>query len=150
MKNILIILFVCISFSVFSQATQPRASQIKNTPAGGVSATNVQTAINELDTEKANLISPSFTTPSLGTATVTDDPYDATGWNGSTQVPTKNALRDKIETLTGVSGLTTNRTPYASSGTALADHANYIVHRSSAIQGNNGFSIMGQVVIGGT
>lgn len=31
---------------------------------------------------------------------VNDDPYGA-GWNGSTNVPTKNALYDKIETLTG-------------------------------------------------
>lgn len=29
-----------------------------------------------------------------------DDPYDATSWNGNTQVPTKNAIRDKIEGLT--------------------------------------------------
>ena len=31
--------------------------------------------------------------------TVPDDVYDATTWNGSTQVPTKNAVRDKIESL---------------------------------------------------
>lgn len=50
----------------------------------------------------------------------------------------------------GVSGLTTNRVPYAASSTSLADNANFIVRRSSAIQGNNGFGVMGQVVIGGT
>jgi hypothetical protein len=45
--------------------------------------------------------------------TVPDDAYDATGWNGSLAVPTKNALRDKIETLqpldsdlTTIAGLT--------------------------------------------
>lgn len=32
---------------------------------------------------------------------VTDDAYDATSWNGSTAVPTKNAIRDKIESLSG-------------------------------------------------
>jgi hypothetical protein len=32
-----------------------------------------------------------------GALHVPDDAYDATGWNGSTEVPTKNALRDKIE-----------------------------------------------------
>jgi hypothetical protein len=37
------------------------ASAVANTPAGGIAATNVQTAINELDTEKANLASPTFT-----------------------------------------------------------------------------------------
>lgn len=30
---------------------------------------------------------------------VPDDAYDATGWNGSLEVPTKNAIRDKIESL---------------------------------------------------
>jgi len=32
-------------------------------------------------------------------ATVNDDAYDPTTWNGSVQVPTKNAIRDKIESL---------------------------------------------------
>lgn len=36
-----------------------------------------------------------------GQATVTDDAYDATTWNGNFEVPTKNALRDKIESLAG-------------------------------------------------
>lgn len=31
--------------------------------------------------------------------TVSDDAYDATTWNWNTEVPTKNAIRDKIETL---------------------------------------------------
>jgi hypothetical protein len=44
---------------------------------------------------KAPLASPTFT----GTPAVPDDPYDATGWNGSTGIPTKNAVRDKIESL---------------------------------------------------
>lgn len=30
---------------------------------------------------------------------VPDEAYDATAWNGSLEVPTKNAVRDKIETL---------------------------------------------------
>lgn len=34
-----------------------------------------------------------------GTVSVPDDAYDATAWNGSTVVPTKNAVRDKIEAL---------------------------------------------------
>jgi len=37
------------------------ASGIVNTPSGGVAATDVQAAINELDTEKAPLASPAFT-----------------------------------------------------------------------------------------
>jgi len=49
------------------------AADITNTPAGGVSATNVQAAINELDTEKAPLSSPTFTdTPAAPTPPVGD------------------------------------------------------------------------------
>ena len=39
--------------------------------------------------------------------TVPDDAYDATTWNGSTEVPTKNAIRDKIESMGG-GGTVTN------------------------------------------
>lgn len=34
-----------------------------------------------------------------GAVSVPDDAYNATSWNGSLQVPTKNAIRDKIESL---------------------------------------------------
>lgn len=37
-------------------------------------------------------------TPTFGSVTVTDDAY-ASGWNGSSVVPTKNAVYDKIEAL---------------------------------------------------
>lgn len=37
------------------------ASSVTNTPAGNIAATNVQAALNELDTEKAPLASPTFT-----------------------------------------------------------------------------------------
>lgn len=33
--------------------------------------------------------------------TVLDEAYDATGWNGDLSVPTKNAIRDKIESMSG-------------------------------------------------
>jgi hypothetical protein len=47
----------------------PTASSVTNTPAGNISATNVQVALNELDTEKAPLASPTFTgTPAAPTA----------------------------------------------------------------------------------
>ena len=36
-----------------------------------------------------------------GQMTVSDDAYDATDWNGNLEVPTKNAIRDKIETIVG-------------------------------------------------
>lgn len=34
------------------------------------------------------------------------DPYDATNWNGNNEVPTKNDVRDKIESLSAGSGVT--------------------------------------------
>lgn len=34
-----------------------------------------------------------------GQMTVSDDAYDATDWNGNLEVPTKNAVRDKIESM---------------------------------------------------
>ena len=49
----------------------------------------------------------------VGDVLVDDEAYDATNWNGSLEVPTKNAVRDKIETLqpldadlTTIAGLT--------------------------------------------
>jgi len=52
-----------------------------------------------------------------GAVHVPDDAYDATGWNGSTEVPTKNAVRDKIEAI--VAGVTSvdNDTTLASDST---------------------------------
>lgn len=50
-----------------------------------------------------------------GDVTVSDEAYGA-GWNGSLEVPTKNALYDKIETLGGGSGIT--RTVVVTSGSA--------------------------------
>ncbi len=50
------------------------ASAIGNTPAGGIAATTVQGALNELDTEKAPLASPTFTgNPLAPTPTLGDD-----------------------------------------------------------------------------
>lgn len=67
MKKISIVLLsLSVAFSALSQTT-PRASQIKNTPAGGISATNVQSAINELDTEKTD--KETFTTLTFGSTT---------------------------------------------------------------------------------
>lgn len=47
---------------------------------------------------------------------VPDEAYDATAWNGSLEVPTKNAVRDKIEAMLGSSGIT--RTVVVTSGSA--------------------------------
>lgn len=47
---------------------------------------------------------------------VPDEVYDATAWNGSLEVPTKNAVRDKIESMAAGSGIT--RTVVITSGSA--------------------------------
>ena len=69
------------------------ATNIVNTPAGGLASTTVQAALNELDTEKANLSGATFT----GDVIVPDEVYGA-GWNGSLETPTKNAVYDKLQT----------------------------------------------------
>lgn len=49
----------------------------------------------ELYADKADKAGATFT----GDVIVPDEAYDATAWNGSLEVPTKNAVRDKIESL---------------------------------------------------
>lgn len=49
-----------------------------------------------------------------GAQYVPDDAYDATGWNGSAAVPTKNAIRDKIEAI--IAGLFQLETAATDSG----------------------------------
>ena len=44
----------------------------------------------------------------VGDVTVTDEAYNATSWNGNNEVPTKNAIRDKIESMGGGGGTTNN------------------------------------------
>lgn len=54
-----------------------------------------------------------------GAVTVLDEAYNATNWNGSLQVPTKNAVRDYLELLTGTT-LPATYQPLDSTLTALA------------------------------
>ncbi len=52
-----------------------------------------------------------------GDISVPDEVYNATAWDGSLEVPTKNALRDKIETLSGGSpGGTSGAVQYNNAG----------------------------------
>jgi len=48
-----------------------------------------------------------------GEVTVSDEAYDATNWNGSLEVPTKNAVRDKIESMSsgGLGNVVEDLTP---------------------------------------
>lgn len=56
---------------------------------------------------------------------VPDEAYDATAWNGSLEVPTKNAIRDKIESMGTSSGVwtpTLTNVSNANSLTAFSSH----------------------------
>lgn len=73
----------------------------------------------------------------VGNATVNDEAYGA-GWNGSLQVPTKNALYDKIEALSvGGGGVTTFNTR---SGAVTLTGADVSAAGASA-----GFSVTGSI-----
>jgi hypothetical protein len=84
------------------------------TPAGGGDVSKVGTPVNNqvgvwtgdgtIEGDVDLTFDTATNTLATGIVTVTDDAY-AASWNGSTAVPTKNAVYDKIETL-GSSGLT--------------------------------------------
>lgn len=69
------------------------AGIIAFTPTGGLSSTDVQSALNELDTEKARLDGAAFS----GTVTVPDLAYNSGTWDSSAAVPTRNAIRNELE-----------------------------------------------------
>lgn len=79
--------------------------------------TQINTNFSNLNTDKAELSGATFT----GDISVPDEAYWA-GWNGSLEVPTKNAVYDKIETMWG-GGATTfiwlTDTPSSYAGQAL-------------------------------
>lgn len=56
---------------------------------------NVQADWNQVNISADDYIKNKPTIP-----VVSDDPYDANSWNGNTDAPTKNAVRDKFESLT--------------------------------------------------
>lgn len=58
-----------------------------------------------------------------GDVSVPDEAYDATAWNGSLEVPTKNAVRDKIEAVILGAGTYTDEQAQDAIGTILADSA---------------------------
>ena len=91
-----------------SSTTYLRGDQTWATIAGGGDVTKVGTPVNNQvgvwtgdgTIEGDADLTFDGTTLAAAQVTVTDEVYGA-GWNGSTQVPTKNAVYDKIETLGG-------------------------------------------------
>jgi hypothetical protein len=63
----------------------------------------------------ANVLTTILTLENVATfavdVSVPDEVYDATNWNGSLEVPTKNAVRDKFESLTGGGNVSNTGTP---------------------------------------
>jgi hypothetical protein len=60
-----------LTFVLINAGSAVAASSVAFTPTGGIAAANVQAALAELDTEKANIASPTFTgTPTLPTGTI--------------------------------------------------------------------------------
>lgn len=57
------------------------------------------TGLGTMSTQNADAVTITGGTITATTVTVDDEAYDATGWNGDLTTPTKNAVRDKIESL---------------------------------------------------
>lgn len=101
------------------------AAQITNTPAGGIAAVTVQNALNELDGEKANLASPTFTgTPAAPTAA---------GGTNTTQIATTAFVRGEIDSLIAAApGALDTLDELAA---ALGDDANFASTVTTALAG---------------
>jgi hypothetical protein len=65
---------------------------------GMVLGTDIQAWDTDLDDLSDKTTTGQYT---FGNVVVTDEAYDATNWDNATTVPTKNAIRDKIEALPG-------------------------------------------------
>jgi hypothetical protein len=97
-----------LSFRIDNIVLQTQGDSVPQTPSGGI--TQAQADARYLQLSGGTL---------TGDLTVPDEAYDATAWNGSLEVPTKNAIRDKIETL--VAGAYTDEQARDAVGTALTD-----------------------------
>lgn len=73
------------------------SSTTATTQSPGDNSTKVATTAYVDAAAAAILDGATFT----GDVVVPDEAYDATNWNGSMEVPTKNAVRDKIEAIAG-------------------------------------------------
>jgi hypothetical protein len=101
MKKILFIIFVLISLtqSINAQATRTRVIYTSGVPAACVRGNvYINVATGNIYTFKTGTgcILSGNTSPSV---TVSDTAYDATTWNANTDAATKNAIRDKFESL---------------------------------------------------
>lgn len=101
------------------------ADDVAFTPAGGLAATNVQAAIQELDTEKAALASPTFTgTPAAPTAA---------GGTNTTQIATTAFVKNAVDAL--VSSAPGALDTLDELAAALGDDANFAATVTTALAG---------------
>jgi hypothetical protein len=84
-----------------------------------------------------------------GSLTVTDDAYGA-GWNGSAQVPTKNAVYDKIESLSGGSGPSLWKAKGNLSSANFRNTENVLSWNAFAINGGSDITLSGSEITCGT
>jgi hypothetical protein len=81
-------------------------------------------------------------------ALVDDDAY-ASSWNGSTQVPTKNAVYDKIETISG-GGLTITAGTYTPTLTNVTNIDSSTASQCQYLRVGNTVTVSGRVLVDAT
>lgn len=92
-----------------------------------------------------------FTDLVADTVTVDDEAYNSTNWDGDLTVPTKNAVRDKIETL--APAITTFGAAYTGTVESVTTEANLTTHALSGVvvpAGGRVLVIVGCMVSHGT
>lgn len=73
--------------------------------------------------------------------TTPDEVYDATGWNGNLEVPTKNAIRDKIESMSGTTQAPTNAPTSFALGSTMGIYSTVVISGGTVEQ-----DLVGQAV----
>lgn len=96
------ILFVVAIFAIYGNA-QSRTNRLTRPCAGSATPASVSIAVGgaiSITPCSGKTVTIAGAITSGSDISVPDEAYDATAWNGSLEVPTKNALRDKLETIT--------------------------------------------------
>jgi hypothetical protein len=103
-----------LSIDLIGTGTAAQGIYVDSTASGGTTGNLLRLRNQTID---RFVVDKDGNTTIAGDVTVPDEAYGA-GWNGSLEVPTKNAVYDKIETMGGGSGIT--RTVVVTSGNATA------------------------------
>lgn len=105
-----------------SSADSPQFTALNLGHASDTTISRVSAGVAAI--EGVNIVTTAGAVTFAADISVPDEAYDATAWNGSLEVPTKNAVRDKIETLVGgtpteLDDLTDVNAPTPSNGDVL-------------------------------